>query len=461
MFLNQFHNTVFKFFWVSILVISLLAVPLSTAGAAQSTGVLAQGNTAWVFFSPAQATLPPNTTFGLQIDAGFSQIVFAQIDLTFDPTLIQLAGEIQTTSLLRNVIQKTSKANANATGHIVITLALPPGDVPPTGLFEFAQLPFRAVTTLPNQSTTISVNDQNVQIVEIGATELPILSEPAVIYLNSAPLPSAEFDAWPQSGDAPLDVEFHIVDTSNITSCAWNYGDGQTSTSCALYHTHTYTNPDSYSVTLIVTGPGGSDQMTRSNYVNVMGPSVTKVVFKSAGAPDGWVLENSETGNQGGYLNAAESTFLLGDDAGNRQYRSILHFNTSSLPDNAVITDAFLKIKRESGSGSPFSTHRLIAVDIHKGPFSNNPALQVTDFQAVTGMLRAGFFTNNPYPGGWYLSNFKSAAHPYINLTGSTQFRLRFQLDDDNDAVADHIRFYSGNATPSYRPVLVIEYFVP
>ena len=53
--------------------------------------------------------------------------------------------------------------------------------------------------------------------------------------------PSANFDASPQSGTAPLVTTFHIVDTSNITSCSWNYGDGQTGTSCASYHTHTYT----------------------------------------------------------------------------------------------------------------------------------------------------------------------------------------------------------------------------
>jgi hypothetical protein len=38
---------------------------------------------------------------------------------------------------------------------------------------------------------------------------------------------------------------------------------------------------------------------------------------------------------------------------------------------------------------------------------------------------------------------------------------LRFQLDDDNDSVADLLRFYSGNAIAADRPVLVIEYYVP
>ena len=59
------------------------------------------------------------------------------------------------------------------------------------------------------------------------------------------------------------------------------------------------------------------------------------------------------------------------------------------------------------------------------------------------------------------MSTLKVVAYDYINRAGITQLRLRFQLDDDNDAVADLIRFYSGNAIAANRPVLVIEYSVP
>jgi uncharacterized repeat protein (TIGR01451 family) len=184
--------------------------------------------------------------------------------------------------------------------------------------------------------------------------------------------------------------------------------------------------------------------------------------LKSAGIADGWVLETSENSNQGGALQAGAATFVLGDDAGNRQYRSILHFNTSSLPDNAVITRVVLKIKKHSLTGTdPFTTHLKIAVDIRKGAFSNLGALQATDFQAAASKPGVGSFANNPRPGGWYVSPLKSIAYPYINRTGITQLRLRFQTDDDNDAVADFLRFYSGNSTVANRPVLVIEYYVP
>jgi PKD repeat protein len=92
---------------------------------------------------------------------------------------------------------------------------------------------------------------------------------------NCSPPPSAQFDAWPQSGVAPLTVAMHIVSTANISSCLWDYGDGQTGTSCNSSHDHTYTSPGTYTVRLTVNGPGGADTQSRSDYITVSGPSLS------------------------------------------------------------------------------------------------------------------------------------------------------------------------------------------
>jgi hypothetical protein len=171
------------------------------------------------------------------------------------------------------------------------------------------------------------------------------------------------------------------------------------------------------------------------------------------------VRETNETSNRGGTINAGAATFNLGDTTTRQQYRAVLSFNTGSLPDNAKITRVVLKIKRHSIAGTnPFTTHRKIAIDIRKFTFSNNAALQSADFQAVASRNAVGFIANNPAAGGWYSVRLSSIASDYINLKGNTQFRLRFQMDDDNDAVADFIRFYSGNNILAQRPLLVIEY---
>jgi CSLREA domain-containing protein len=186
------------------------------------------------------------------------------------------------------------------------------------------------------------------------------------------------------------------------------------------------------------------------------------ITLRSGGAQDGWVLETSENSNQGGALNAAAATFNLGDNAGNRQYRSILHFNTASLPDNAIVARVTLKIRRQSVVGTnPFTTHLKVAVDIRQGAFGSLETLQAADFQAQASQPAVGVIPNNPTATGWYATRFKATAHPFVNRTGVTQLRLRFKTDDDNDAVADIIKFYSGNSTAANRPVLVIEYYVP
>lgn len=163
--------------------VSLLAILLWVLHGAHS-GTSAAQDQVRIFFNPAEASLPPDTTFQLMLDAQSHQVVFARIELGFNPSLINLTDEITTTDKLRNVIVKTSKDVANSTGNIVIVLALQPGDSPPAGLFEFAQLRFGVVTTATNQITSLSVIDEGIQIVDSEANELPFTSQPATIILN-------------------------------------------------------------------------------------------------------------------------------------------------------------------------------------------------------------------------------------------------------------------------------------
>ena len=89
----------------------------------------------------------------------------------------------------------------------------------------------------------------------------------------------------------------------------------------------------------------------------------------------------------------------------------------------------------------------------------------MTDFQATANTPAAGIgpFTS-PAVGGWYTLNL-TTAKAYINKlatnSGLTQFRLRFKLDDNNNAIANFISFYSGDAGAANRPQLIIEYYVP
>jgi hypothetical protein len=161
-------------------------------------------------------------------------------------------------------------------------------------------------------------------------------------------------------------------------------------------------------------------------------------------------------------MDSAAASFILGDDAANKQYRAILHFDTSDLPDTAVITKVTLKIMKEAQVGtSPFSTHGSLRVDIRKLFFGSAAGLELVDFQAASSALDVAAFSPTP-TGNWYSATLNtSAGRAQVNRTGATQFRLRFLWDDNNDSGADYLTFSSGSAAAANRPQLIIQYYLP
>ena len=78
----------------------------------------------------------------------------------------------------------------------------------------------------------------------------------------------ADFSGSPTSGMAPLTVAFTNQSTGDYDTCAWDFGDGGTSTDCSD-PSHGYTSVGVYTVTLMVNGPGGSDIKTKAEYITV------------------------------------------------------------------------------------------------------------------------------------------------------------------------------------------------
>lgn len=74
--------------------------------------------------------------------------------------------------------------------------------------------------------------------------------------------PIAAFN-WtgPITGNPIWDVEFTDASTGDITSWSWDFGD--TSSSTLQNPDHTYATSGPYTVTLTVTGPGGTDSDTQ------------------------------------------------------------------------------------------------------------------------------------------------------------------------------------------------------
>jgi hypothetical protein len=183
--------------------------------------------------------------------------------------------------------------------------------------------------------------------------------------------------------------------------------------------------------------------------------------YQSIGAYDGWIIESGEDSEVGGRADATAVTFYAGDAANDQQYRSILHFNTTSLPNNAVITKASLKVKKQGlVGGNPFNSLGNLLVDIRKPAFGAGAELDASDFEAAAGLNQAGVFGSGLISGG-YIAELDAAAFPYINTYGATQFRLRFASGDNEDSDADFLKFFSGNADSADQPYISLEYYVP
>jgi PKD repeat protein len=94
------------------------------------------------------------------------------------------------------------------------------------------------------------------------------------ITLTLPQAPTASFLAAPLSGDSPLVVQFADTSTGYITNWLWDFGDGTTSTEQHPTHTYSYRDSSAYTVSLTVTGLGGSDTETKADLIQLHIPPI-------------------------------------------------------------------------------------------------------------------------------------------------------------------------------------------
>ncbi len=107
---------------------------------------------------------------------------------------------------------------------------------------------------------------------------------------------------WPGFSGTPTNlfvtqtVTFKDASTGSITNWVWNFGDGQSVTNSSNASVqHAYAAAGSYTVSLTVTDPGGSDTSTLANYVVVKPKAALggvtlaggKLVFSGTNGPAG------------------------------------------------------------------------------------------------------------------------------------------------------------------------------
>ncbi len=351
------------------------------------------------------------------------------------------------------------------------------------GLINPARGDFKLLPNSPNIDRGVllpGINDDFIgNAPDVGAYEFTNDPPPMVLSstrLNSSPTKAAAVDFQIQFSEPVTGVDvddFSVV--SNIPDAAIvgvtpvsetvytvNVNTGTTNGTLRLDVADNDSILDSRDNPLGGAGIGNGNFSAGETYtINKSITTLVNVTFKSNATYDGWVLESGENTNVGGTLDRGSTFFDVGDDPKDKQYRGFLSFNTSSLPDNAVVVSVQLKMKRQGIVGTdPFSTHGSLFIDIRSGSFSDNVALQKTDFAAAatTGSIRDSFA---PLTSTWYATQLNDANLLLINKIGTTQFRLSFTKDDNDDLSADYMKFYSGSSTSANVPQLIVTYYVP
>ncbi len=243
------------------------------------------------------------------------------------------------------------------------------------------------------------------------------------------------------------------------SSLAWTSSLDGTIGSGASFSTSTL-SVGTHTITAAVTDSGSLSGSAAISVTITSGGSVT-VTFYSVAAQDGRLWESTETSNSGGGGNStdnATASLRVGDFSDDTQYRSIVSFDTSALPDTATITAATLRLKRGTVSGtSPFTTHGTCTVDMSSA-FGGSTAFAAGDFEAAAAAVGVASMSSPTANGTFSTGSLNAAGRAAVSKTGTTQFRVFMTLDDNDDLGSDYVGFYSGEAATGNQPELVVTY---
>ena len=234
-----------------------------------------------------------------------------------------------------------------------------------------------------------------------------------------------------------------------------NIGSGASfSTSTLSAGTHTITA----SVTDSAGAPGSA-----SISLTVTGTTSTTVTFYSIASQDGRIWESGENTNVGGGGNSTDNNttaIRVGDTNADEQYKNIVSFNTSTIPDGATITAATLRLVRGTISGSnPFSTHGPCVADIRTGGFGGSTAFAYSDWEAAATATNVVTLSSPGSNGSASSGALSSTGRGAISKTATTQLRVYCTLGDNDDLGFDYIGFYPGEtSTAANRPQLIVTY---
>jgi PKD repeat protein len=142
----------------------------------------------------------------------------------------------------------------------------------PAGSTTFTNIPNAISSYYTTPGLTAQQNGIRYQVV-LTTAGVSTTSSVASLTVGAA-APVASFTGTPTSGSSPLTVSFTDTSTGTITNRFWDLGDGFTTNASVLDLVHTYSVAGTTTVSLTVTGPVGTNTLSRASYIIVtnLGP---------------------------------------------------------------------------------------------------------------------------------------------------------------------------------------------
>ncbi|HPN46067.1 MAG TPA: PKD domain-containing protein, partial [bacterium] len=275
-------------------------------------------------------------------------------------------------------------------------------------------------------------------------------SDSAQVQVTELP-PVAAFAADTTAGVVPLTITFADSSTGVITSWLWDFGDGQTSDQ--QNPVHVYTIADTLTVSLTVTGPGGADTETKTDFIIAYAPPVAAFTYEEVAEPP---LTLNFHDNSTGIITSWQWDFGDGD------------FSTEQNPSHTFVkTDTFTVILLVQGPGGSSSKSQNIIVTGGQpiAEFEADSTTGVRPFSAQFYDRSSGIISSRAWDfGDGGTSNEQHPVHVYttadtftvtLTVTGPGGSDAMTKIDYIIVKEAPPVSAFAANFTSGIRPLTV------